>query len=121
MRWRRSRALRRLQRAERRLDLLISLGAQQRLLVQQLERQVHPLLETAPPQPEALYLPPVMEQALETPVPEPGPEPVTEPEPEPESTTILHPEEEPMEPPEQVIARLLGLPPRPTMSQDSPI
>lgn len=114
MRWRQRRRLRRLATAERRLELLIQLGAEQRLLVQHLERQAHPLLEVTLPEPEPetyRYPQPVTVPELEILDLEPEPPLVT-----PES---LEPEPEPMESAQDQIFRALGLPPRQTTPHDS--
>jgi hypothetical protein len=119
-RWRRSRTEKAFLRARNRLSLLTDLGAEQLLLVQRLERELHPpkLLVLPepdhPPTPEELrpgmlYLPQEME-----------PEPETPDLGEPLMLVEVHPEpEEQQEPPAVQIARLLGLPPRPSSSPSS--
>lgn len=108
-RWRLRRKQARLARETRRLELLQQLGAEQVLLLQRLERELHPLrvVEQRPrPEPEPQSPPPVMAPALVTPErhhrePEPGLLP-TLPEEPPEP-------EEQMAPVEDQLSQLLGL------------
>lgn len=110
-RWRRSRADRRLTRAQDRLELLYRLGAEQLMEVQRLERLVHPLVEVEVP----LFPPPETAPEPEIPALEASPTPDPPEEPPPVETQP-EPEvpEEPMEPAGVQLSRLLGLPPQPT-------
>jgi len=117
--WRRRRTQRRLDRALHRLDLLQQMGAQEVLLVNRLQRELHPLQPVqveAPREPA----PPPLPDPQPSPLLETEPEPETQ-EPEPEWLVPLEPEEpeepEPeMEPAPQQIAQLLGLPTQRTTS-----
>jgi hypothetical protein len=114
--WCRRRRLRRLNREQNRLNLLIELEANQLHRVRLLEQELYP----PEPAPEPLQPPPL---PLPSPPPETEPAPVTQapvtlehlfPQPEPE------PEPEPEMPdPRLEIAQLLGLPPRQSTYQDS--
>jgi len=110
--WRRRRTQRRLDRALHRLDLLQQMGAQEVLLVNRLQRELHPL------QPVQVEAP---REPAPPPQPEPSPSPPPETEPAPEILAPLPPAPEPlpeeqeepepeMEPAPQQIAQLLGLP-----------
>jgi hypothetical protein len=111
---------RRLERERRRLERLKEMGTEQLLLVHRLEGALLPPRLVVLPEPEEPPLPEHLAPGMFYPQPETEPEPGIPDLGEPLMLVEVHPEpEEQQEPPAQEIARLLGLPPRPTTSPSS--